>query len=514
MRNKNASRNIPLLVFLSLFLCGCSIHGLTSSSEWSPDLEEGKKPATIREINTSNGDFTMPSIGEAHLLVIPVMLTDFANNATEENQKNLEKAFFGDSDETGWESVASFYEKSSYGKLHITGIVSDWFDCGYSSNEVASLTDKSSSLFDPTWRIAEESVKWYKETYKTDCQEFDADKDGLIDGLFLVYSAPNYKKKPSLNHNVFWAYTYSLYDSKDIHVERPIPYRYSWASYDFAYAGYGENSVDAHTYIHEIGHILGLGDYYVSKTDISNRANYSPMGGIDMMDANIIDHNSFSKMSLGWVEPAVCFTTGTFSLKPYETSGDCLIIPTDSGWNGTPFDEYMLLEFYTPEGLNEKDSRSTYSGNSHKIKGFSASGIRIFHVDARMAALSFSSQIHYVNRVNQSSNVSTFLAHSNSSAYNLMNPEFRLIQLMDKAGKRNFDMDHDRKDSNPSIFSLAYADNSCLFDYGDSFSFSAFKDSFPNYRYHAKEEMNNHSPFSKTITISSLNSESATITIS
>ncbi len=514
MRNLTISKTIPLLLFLSFFLCGCSIHGLTNSNVGSSSLEVGEKPKTIRDINTSNGDFSMPSIGESHLLVIPVMLTDFASNATEANRKNIEKAFSGSSDETSWESVASFYEKSSYGKFHLSVTVSNWFDCGYSSSEIASFTDKSSSLFDPTWRIAQESMEWYKSTYQTNGQELDADKDGLIDGLFLVYSAPNYKKKPSLNHDVYWAYTYSLYDSKERNIKSPTPYRYSWASYDFVYAGYGSSGVDAHTYIHEAGHLLGLGDYYVSKTDDSIKANYSPVGGVDMMDANIIDHNSFSKLALGWIEPTVCLSSGAFSLKPYESSGDCLLIPTDSGWNGTPFDEYMLLEFYTPDGLNEKDSLSAYPGNFHKVKGFSTKGIRIFHVDARMTAISISASAHYVNSVSQSSNISTFLAHNNSSAYNLLNPEYRLIQLMDKAGKRNFDMDNDRKSSNASVSSMAYADSSCLFTEGDSFSLLDYKDSFPNYRYHSKIEMNNHSTFSKKVTITSLDQENATISVS
>jgi len=179
-----------------------------------------------------------------------------------------------------------------------------------------------------------------------------------------------------------------------------------------------------------------------------------------------------------------------------------------------PFDEYILVEFYTPTGLNKKDSQSYYPGSTIKLQGFSEYGIRIFHVDARMVAYTSNNDPSYVDKVSQNTSTATAIAHSNSSAYNHLNPEFRLIQLMDAKEKKNFDMDNDP--ANKYSYKKAYATNSSLFKKGDSFSYASYADSFPVYRYsdHKKSTMNNGYNFSKTITITNINSGSATISIS
>src|SRR5205085_9571813 len=56
------------------------------------------------------------------------------------------------------------------------------------------------------------------------------------------------------------------------------------------------------TLIHEMGHAFGLPDYY----------DYEPgngpdggLGGLDMMDANVGNHNAFSRWLLDWIQPDV-----------------------------------------------------------------------------------------------------------------------------------------------------------------------------------------------------------------
>ena len=84
------------------------------------------------------------------------------------------------------------------------------------------------------------------------------------------------------------------------------------------------------------------------------------------MDGNIIDHNSFSKFALGWENvQVVSGTTGSLSvtLKPAVTdAGQVLLLPSSSGWNGSAFDEYILIEYFTPTDLNYLDS--TYAFDS------------------------------------------------------------------------------------------------------------------------------------------------------
>jgi len=63
--------------------------------------------------------------------------------------------------------------------------------------------------------------------------------------------------------------------------------------------GYYSPNIDAHMLVHETGHMLGLEDYY-SYSGLEN-----PCGGVDMMDLNVGDHDAYSKMVLGWVNPYV-----------------------------------------------------------------------------------------------------------------------------------------------------------------------------------------------------------------
>ena len=72
-----------------------------------------------------------------------------------------------------------------------------------------------------------------------------------------------------------------------------------------------EDKLDTHTYIHETGHFLGLNDYY------SDTPTYSPIGKHDMMDANVGDHNSYSKMLLGWTKPYLVTGNGTIDLNEF-----------------------------------------------------------------------------------------------------------------------------------------------------------------------------------------------------
>ena len=56
-----------------------------------------------------------------------------------------------------------------------------------------------------------------------------------------------------------------------------MPYVYCFASMDFMFEGYGKTGLDAHTYIHETGHAMGLNDYYSEFAgSTSNKADSYP----------------------------------------------------------------------------------------------------------------------------------------------------------------------------------------------------------------------------------------------
>ncbi len=213
--------------------------------------------------------------------------------------------------------------------------------------------------------LVKEALTFFDDDY--DYTEFDYDEDSYIDNVWLVY---NYEVDYE-NADFWWAYQDKTY--LDDEWDGIKSSRYGFAGTDFMYEGTETGiKVDAHTYIHETGHIMGLEDYY----DYDKKVGPTNCGlfSADMMDYNIGDHSSFNKLSLGWVDPTVVTGQGKIelTLNPYTTTGEFLMLANhelESIW-----DEYFLIEFYTNDGLNKKDQ---------PIAG-EALGIRILHVDARI----------------------------------------------------------------------------------------------------------------------------------
>ena len=102
-----------------------------------------------------------------------------------------------------------------------------------------------------------------------------------------------------------------------------------------------------------------------------------------MMDYNIGDHNSYSKWMLDWVKPKVYdFEEEVIDVKSFVDTGEFIVIPSDKNVNYSPLSEYLLIEFYTPTGLNNQDASYSYLGSYPKM--FSDYGVRIYHVDSRL----------------------------------------------------------------------------------------------------------------------------------
>ena len=307
-----------------------------------------------------------PSIGSPKLLVIPVNLEP--KEATEENLLDIKIAFSGTEEETGFESVRTYYQKSSYGKLNIEPVViEEWFTPAHSAKYYENYSSNSG---DGSTLILREALEYYDSSI--DYAEFDYNNDDYIDGVWLIYNCPvNYFNDSLYWAFVYWDYSNNTYDGK-------TAYYYGFAGIDFIHptieeaASYDPTDikVDAHTFIHETGHLLGLDDYY----DYDDTK--GPSGGLygaDMMDANIGDHLPISKLLLGWVSPTIVSGFGEIelSLKPFSTSGEFLIISTHD--LDSIYDSYYIVDYYTNDGLNTHDK--PFSNNS-------IGGIRVTEIHA------------------------------------------------------------------------------------------------------------------------------------
>ena len=505
---------LPLLIALST---GCSFKDIVNPTQEDPVIyiptEQGVyKARSIYSYKTFalNNFYTIsssPSIGTSNLLIIPVWFTNsdsYISTSKKENvRKDIEKAYFGTASETGWESVASYYKKDSFSNLSLTGVVSDWYSCGKHSSEFYSSSEGGAA----TAELVRSAVTWYKETYGVlSLKDFDTDKDGYLDGVMLIYGAPN-ESTLHISAPNMWAYCYWLQDTSLKSTFNPGPNAFFWASYDFMYSGgvtaiehsgktygYGDTShclIDSHTYIHEMGHIFGLEDYY----DYSKTA--SPAAGFSMQDENIGGHDPYSRLALGWVTPYVPTETCTFTVKNMESSGELVLIKPDL--YTSPFDEYILLELYSNTGLNELDCNYAYN---NKTQGPKSVGMRIWHIDARLFSVTESDiqgniKAGFVTNDPTKGGVIHATSNSVSGSYatNLAgNVNYHIIELI-------------RNNKNAQYNNNSSLSSNDLFYEGDEFSISTYFRQFVN-----KTKLNNKTAFNWTVKINSLNSEEMNIT--
>ena len=318
-----------------------------------------------------DGQAMMPTRGKSKMLVVPVLYKGSTKTAAhmEQNRETCRRAFFGKPEETYWHSVNSYFKQVSYGLLDIQGEVSPAVtlpqDHGYYASKGSSSTN---SILESAYNALFKEVDGKAPLYNW--EDYDSNGDGLVDSIYLVHEAP-------LGEEFDWAFTTW---HRNGFKKYPHLGAYCWSSIDFATRGIGStaNLPDGHTFIHETGHLMGLNDYY----DYYNK-NQSPAGGCIMQDNNICDHDPFSKYLYGWTTPTIVTDenkedTIEIELKPFESSGDTLLLA--SGFNDTSLDEYLLIEYYTPTGINKFDSEVKYEA----CEGLTEKGLKIWHCDKRV----------------------------------------------------------------------------------------------------------------------------------
>ena len=133
--------------------------------------------------------------------------------------------------------------------------------------------------------------------------------------------------------------------------------------------------------------------------------------------------------------------------------------------------EYILIEYYTPTGLNEVDAKHNFSGNG---KMYDYSGLRIYHVDARMGEMIYENRNwthkNYINNFSKNDLYSCtqgynyFKIFASNTGSLSVNQDFKLLTLVSQF----YGQGH--------LYNGKYATNRDLFQtdqYLDSFTFNS-----------------------------------------
>lgn len=420
---------------------------------------------------------------EYHLLVVPIAYLDSEthNNPSkqEEAMIRIRNSFFGSKEHNHYYSVSEFYQRSSYGHVKLTGEVTPFYEL----DKRASQLENTISVVET---IAADVIGYLHSKDGTpdaiDWDKYDNNDDNYIDGIYLVYDHPSEVTKQETDL-LFWQVTDKI--SKNAsgynynNNTQPYMCDFSWSSLDCA----GLESIsESNYYIHEVGHLFGLEDYYNTGSGY-----YQPTGFLDMMDYNLGDHTAFSKYLLNWTSPTVITGSCSLKLSSFQNSGEFFLIPANPdrfNENPNPYDEYLLLEFFSPKDLNDNEyfSNYRYTNKDGDTKIFTYPymyGLKVYHVDARLAYFKnarFNERVGFVyesftpSQLEYDCKYVNYAYHNETSRNNENVPV--LYHLLERSGKNTFINNNS-------------GSNKTFFQPGDHFGSSVFKD----FKFHDGSEL-------------------------
>lgn len=404
-----------------------------------------------------------PKTGNVKTLVIPVWLTDSTRWFATASEKtkvlyDLQTAFYGEGNETtGWNSVKSYYETLSNHTLTYTGKVANWYNAGMATSAVTDSTTKE---------IFNAAVDWYFSCNPTEhLSDYDSDHNDVVDGIYLIYACEDHPDDNTTFHGQI-KFNSSLRPKTS---SDPACMFHMWASACSMYTDNTATEVDTHTYIHETGHTFGLEDLYDYGGDIRAIA-----GGV-MMFHNTHEQDPFSMTALNWGKVIVPETSCMIELDEYQSSHTTILLSAHPESVTSQFDEYIMVELYTPTGVNKFDHDNAWKG--FYTKGPDEPGIRLWHIDSR---LYYKVADEYIF-TNDTTIPNTYLAFTNSwgeeagGHATVLGRDFDDYSLVFEL-RNSKTISYAPETSHPDcMFS-----DSTLFHGGDSFSMDEYKSQFKN----------------------------------
>jgi M6 family metalloprotease-like protein len=314
--------------------------------------EDALIPATVSAFQTAT-----PSVGDVKMLSIYVDFADVTYRSDAYTTEEIQRELFGNGETAApYESITAWYERASYGNLHIDGDVYRYTCSG-------NLADYQQDSFE---KMVMEVLTGLDG--QIDFGDYDSNGDGIIDCISFTVPLDD---ADDATKAYWYGCTATWYENPSFAVD-------GMALSNYIIMDVMPNAEDMtylkQTLLHEMGHSLGLPDYY--KYQSSDWEGLHGDAGYERMDDSIGDFCSFSKLMYGWLKSSEvqAYTgsgTQTFQLSDASNVGSCLILPITSTEDDYT-SEYFLVEYVTNTGNNS----DIYTEDS---------GVRIFHIQAETA---------------------------------------------------------------------------------------------------------------------------------
>jgi len=296
----------------------------------------------VRQIKRTEAKRAFPTTGDRKLICILMGFKDKAFTKTQSDFENLfNQVNYTTNGATG--SVKDYYQQNSYGKFNLSVTVKGPYTASqnmvyYGGNDSDGYDLHPDSLVSEAVRLANPDVNY---------ADFDNDKDGNVDGIYIIYAG--YGEEAGASTNAIWAHAWEIptvnLDGKNI------------SAYSCS-AELENNSGSTMTGIgvicHEFGHVLGAPDYY--DVDYEENGQFDGTGDWDIMSGGSWNndgitpahHNAYTKVYIyHWATASELTTTTSKSLpssKSDETAFYRINTPTTN--------EFYLLENRQQEGFD------------------------------------------------------------------------------------------------------------------------------------------------------------------
>lgn len=325
------------------------------------DEKESKEDDNSNLIKSSLSTFnkSTPSTGNVKALVIEVEFADLKFSQDCVPLDELQGRIFGSEDRNSpdypLESVTAYYNRASYGNINLYGDVYV-YEAQY-DRDYYTTNDEFETFVMEVLLALDEDI---------DYAQYDSNQDGYID--CISFNVPT----DGTEGDDFWyGCQATWYYNKDFAVDDikvngyiindEQPYEYGMKVYNA-------------TLCHEIGHLMGLPDYYKYNTEEDQEGMHG-VAGFERMDDSYGDFCAFSKLMLGWFtegQVSICDLsedTSTYILNSTtsQKGGNVVIVPVGD-MDSEYLSEYFVIEYITPENDN------------YGI--FKEGGIRVMHIDA------------------------------------------------------------------------------------------------------------------------------------